>query len=85
MPELPIKWGGQKSSMQLYARMCEIPADISKDDLDRRIEAFGAGHFGIDPTVTLHGHRFTYVRAGTPANADAPSIAPELPAVEAVE
>lgn len=83
LPELPIRWCGQKSSTQLYARMCDIPAAISKDDLDRRIAAFGSGHFGIDPTVTLHGHRFHYVRAVSPT--EAPSIAPDRPLVEAAE
>jgi hypothetical protein len=65
--------------------MCDIPADISKDELERRIAAFGAGHFGIDPTVTLHGRRFAYVRAETPTSSDTPSIVPEQPLVEAAE
>jgi methionyl-tRNA formyltransferase len=83
LPALPIKWSGQKSSTSLYARMCDIPVGIAKDDLDRRIAAFGSGHFGIDPTVTLHGHRFHYVSA--PSTTEAPSIAPDLPMVEAAK
>jgi len=61
MPELPIQWSGPKSTRSLYAAMCDIPIDISRDDLDRRIDVFGVGHFGVSPTITLHGHRFRYV------------------------
>ena len=58
--ELPIQWSGRKSTRQLYAAMCDIPPDISKEEIDRRIEVFGAGHFGLLPTVRIHGHRFCY-------------------------
>ena len=85
LPELPIQWSGQKSSTSLYARMCDIPVAIAKDDLDRRIAAFGAGHFGIDPIVTLHGYRFHYVRPDAPATTEAPAIVPDQPIVEAAE
>lgn len=85
LPELPIRWCGRKSTKKLYARMCDIPLDVSKDELERRLAAFGTGHFGIDPMVTLHGHRFAYVRAEAPMSADAPSIVPEQPLVEAAE
>jgi methionyl-tRNA formyltransferase len=85
LPELPLRWSGQKSSVRLYADMCEIPAAISKDDLDRRIAAFGLGHLGCNPTVTLHGHRFRYVGPDTPATTDAPSIAPGYPVDEVAE
>jgi methionyl-tRNA formyltransferase len=40
--------------------MCDIPLDISKEELDRRVGAFGAGHFGIFPTLKLHGFQFSY-------------------------
>ena len=58
LPELPIKWGGQKSSRRLYAAMCQIPLEISKEELDRRIAAFGGNNFGINPTINLHGAKF---------------------------
>ena len=61
MPELPIQWSGRKSTRRLYAAMCDIPFNISQEELDRRIDVFGAGHFGVAPTITLHGHRFRYV------------------------
>ncbi|MBI3704892.1 MAG: methionyl-tRNA formyltransferase [Rhizobiales bacterium] len=85
LPELPIRWCGRKSTKNLYARMCDIPLDIAKDELERRIAAFGTGQFGIDPTVTLHGHRFAYVKDETPMSVDAPSMVPEQPLVEAAE
>lgn len=41
LPELPIKWSGRKTTRRQYESMCHIPAGISKEELDRRIEAFG--------------------------------------------
>jgi len=60
LPELPVQWSGRKSTRRLYAAMCDIAPDISKEELDRRIEVFGAGYFGIFPTVRLHGRLFRY-------------------------
>lgn len=60
LTELPVRWSGRKTTRRLYASLCDIPVDITKDELDRRLNAFGAGHFGVMPTITLHGHRFRY-------------------------
>ena len=61
--------------------MCQIPLDIVKDELDRRIEAFGAGHFDIFPTINVHGHLFRYAGHAVPGqkkdgSAVLPSVAP---------
>jgi len=82
LAELPIKWAGEKSTRRSYAAMCEIPTDISKDELERRIEVFGAGHYGISLTITLHGHVFRYTAPETENKVDAPGIVPAEPAVE---
>ncbi len=58
---LPVQWGGRKSTRRMHAHMCELSPDISEAELQRRLDAFGAGHFGVKPTVTLHGRRFAYV------------------------
>ena len=63
-----IQWSGQKSSRRSYAAMCDIPLDISKEDLDRRIKAFGGNHFGIKPTINLLGNKFQ-VLATDPSHA----------------
>jgi hypothetical protein len=60
LTDLPVRWSGRKTTRGLYASLCDIPVDITKDELDRRLNAFGAGHFGVMPTITLHGHRFRY-------------------------
>jgi methionyl-tRNA formyltransferase len=60
---LPIRWRGRKSTRKTYRALCAIAPDISKDELDRRLHAFGDHHFGIHPTVTLHGYRFRYESA----------------------
>ena len=63
-PTLPIRWGATKYSRRAYRAICDIPLDISKQELDRRIEVFGGNHFGIVPTIHLHGIEF---RAVSPA------------------
>jgi methionyl-tRNA formyltransferase len=69
LPELPIRWGARRTTRRMYAAMCEIPLDISKDELDRRVQAFGAGHFEIFPTLTLHGRQFSYTSPNVAAKA----------------
>ena len=73
LAELPIKWTGRKTTRRQYASMCNIPADSSKDELDRRIESFGAGHFGLSLTITLHGHQFIYVAPKSDAKIEFPT------------
>jgi methionyl-tRNA formyltransferase len=73
---LPMNWRGRKSSRRLHAAMCDIPVDVAKDDLDRRILAFGGGHYGLSPTVTLHGHQFRYVKAEDDAGAPDSNLTP---------
>lgn len=61
LQELPIRWSGQKSSRRSYAAMCEIASDITKEELARRIKAFGNNEFGMRPTIRLHGVEFQIV------------------------
>jgi methionyl-tRNA formyltransferase len=60
-PALPIQWGSKKYSRKTYREMCDIPLDISKFELDRRIRVFGGHHFGMSPTIHLHGVEFRAV------------------------
>jgi methionyl-tRNA formyltransferase len=60
-PALPIKWGERKFYRSTYRQMCEIPLDIAKSELDRRIRIFGGNHFGISPSINLHGVEFRAV------------------------
>ncbi len=66
-PALPIEWGARKYSRRAYRAICDIPLDIAKHELDRRIKVFGGNHFGIAPTINLHGIEF---RAVLPAQDD---------------
>jgi methionyl-tRNA formyltransferase len=68
LPALPIHWSGKKSTRRWFAAMCDISIDISKAELDRRIEVFGLGKLNLRPVLTLHGHRFGAV---VPASAAA--------------
>jgi methionyl-tRNA formyltransferase len=58
---LPIGWGSQKYSRRAYRAICDIPLDIPKHEFDRRIRVFGDGHFGMAPTIRLHGVEFRAV------------------------
>lgn len=75
LEELPIKWSGRRSTKAMVRAACDIPVDIHKDELERRLAAFGSGHFGVGPTVTLHGHTFRYVPPEPVA--EAAGVAPE--------
>ena len=66
---LPIRWSTQKSTRRMYESMCDIPTDISKDELDRRMRAFHDDFRGMMPTMTLHGFKFQAI-AGFPATAE---------------
>jgi methionyl-tRNA formyltransferase len=61
LQEIPIRWSGQKSSRRSYAAMCDIAFDMTKEELVRRIEAFGNNRFGLHPTIRLHGFEFQIV------------------------
>jgi methionyl-tRNA formyltransferase len=58
--ELPMQWSGQKTSRRKFAAMCDIPLNVSKEELIRRIKAFGGNPFGITPAINLHGIRFQF-------------------------
>jgi methionyl-tRNA formyltransferase len=60
-PTLGIEWGSRKYSRRAYRAICDIPLDIPKEELDRRIKVFGGNHFGIAPTIHLHGIEFRAV------------------------
>ena len=63
LPRLPLHWSNKRNSRSAYRTMCDIPLDITKEDLDRRIHAFGGNDFGMLPTVRLHGVEFRAVVA----------------------
>jgi methionyl-tRNA formyltransferase len=58
---LGIEWGRKKYSRRAYRAICDIPLDIAKDELERRLKVFGGNHFGIGPTINLHGVEFRAV------------------------
>jgi methionyl-tRNA formyltransferase len=60
-PALPVRWGNRRFYRSTYRAMCQIPPDITKSELDRRIKVFGANHFGMSPTINLHGVEFRAV------------------------
>jgi methionyl-tRNA formyltransferase len=77
LPTRPIEWGAKKYSRRNYRDICDIPLDIGREEFDRRIRIFGGNHFGVMPTVTLHGIEF---RAVIPIESQGPSGTPLTPA-----
>ncbi|CCE00037.1 formyltransferase family protein [Bradyrhizobium sp. STM 3809] len=78
LPVLPFAWSGHKSTKQMYAAMCDMPADIDAAEMKRRIRAFHDDVRGIPLTVTLHGQRFRLDGAAcvsAPVALDAPALA----------
>ena len=71
-PTRPIQWGARKYSRRTYRAMCEIHLDIAKEELDRRIRVFGGHHFGMSPTINLHGVEFRAVTAPPALRAESP-------------
>ena len=49
LAQLPIRWSGKKTTRRDYAAIRGIDLNISRDELDRRIEAFN-DHFKAEPT-----------------------------------
>lgn len=64
LPTLPIVWGEKRTTRALFADLCDIPLDIEKSELLRRINAFGGGDDHSAPTVWLHGIPFRYAPGG---------------------
>ena len=61
LPQRQLHWGRRKYSRSAYQAICDIPLDISKDELDRRLRVFGGNHWGMSPAINLHGVEFRAV------------------------
>lgn len=59
--ERALRWGARRHSRRDYQDICTIPLDIAKDDLAHRVRVFGTDHFGIVPSIGLHGFKFRVV------------------------
>jgi hypothetical protein len=56
-----MRWGSNRQTRAAYERICDIPLTIAPDELKRRVEVFGTDHFGIVPSIDLHGFQFRVV------------------------
>jgi methionyl-tRNA formyltransferase len=52
LPVLPILWSGRKSTLRSIAALCQIPADIAAEEMERRIAAFGESYCAPTPALT---------------------------------
>jgi methionyl-tRNA formyltransferase len=59
MPRCALSWSGRTNTRRSYRDACDIPLDISRDELWRRMRAFGGNHYGVAPAINLHGVTFT--------------------------
>ena len=58
-PRCALAWSGRTNTRRNYRQACDIPLDISRDELWLRMRAFGGNHYGIAPSINLHGVTFT--------------------------
>jgi methionyl-tRNA formyltransferase len=65
LAETAIRWSEKTNSRRRYQAICDIPVNISKQELERRIRIFGASHHEIAPTINLHGIQFRAVLPGS--------------------
>jgi len=64
LPTLPVVWDTKRTTRALFAALCDIPIDIDKTELLRRISAFGGGDGHSVPTIWLHGIGFHFAPKG---------------------
>jgi methionyl-tRNA formyltransferase len=60
-PTRPVEWGPKKYSRRNFWDICDIPFDIGREEFEHRIKIFGGNHFGVAPTIRLHGIEFRAV------------------------
>jgi methionyl-tRNA formyltransferase len=41
LPVMSLQWSGNKTTRRDYAMLCDIPLDITREELEHRIEVFG--------------------------------------------
>lgn len=58
LPRAQLVWAARRFTRRDYQAMCDIPLDITPAELLRRLQIFGAHHFGIAPSIKLHGIEF---------------------------
>jgi len=68
LPTLQLAWGARRGTRALYADLCDIPLDIDKPELLRRINGLGGGDGYSAPTVWLHGVPFRFTPDGVENN-----------------
>jgi methionyl-tRNA formyltransferase len=57
---MDIEWSTKKFTRQRAIDLCQIPPDISEEELRKRIRAFGSGEVSLRPTIRIHGASFIY-------------------------
>lgn len=73
--ERALRWGNKRHSRRDYQQICSIPLDIERQELAHRVKVFGTDHFGIVPSIGLHGFKFRVVVPETESKAAESQIA----------
>ncbi|MEA4855226.1 formyltransferase family protein [Solidesulfovibrio sp.] len=56
-------WGGQRRTADDFTKMCQLSADMSREDLEHRLNSFGPPG-PVEFSLTLHGLRFVMEAPG---------------------
>jgi hypothetical protein len=62
LPRLDVRWGERRTTKKMFKEYCTLSPDMGKDELQRRIKAFGQGDGFSVPTLDVQGVRFKLVR-----------------------
>ncbi|MES2027710.1 MAG: formyltransferase family protein [Pseudomonadota bacterium] len=63
--ERALRWGNKRPMRKAHQQIRDIPATMVEGEPEHRVRAFGADHFGIVPTIGLHGFQFRVVARET--------------------
>lgn len=66
LPGLPVAWGSRKYTRAAFAALCDMPADIDREEMNRRVRAFALNQPDY-PTPTVNYHANLSEPCPTPA------------------
>jgi hypothetical protein len=63
--ERALRWGNKRHTRKTYEQITDIPVNTEKNELQHRVKVLRTDHFGIVPTIGLHGFQFRVIVSET--------------------